>query len=62
MTEVDLILDRLRRLGHARDRAVDTEVRTITLTDDEAVLLVAHCDHNDPRWHPTTAEAEPGEG
>ena len=35
---------RLRRLGPARDRTVDRETRTITITDDEAVALVAAID------------------
>lgn len=30
------IMDRLARLGYARNRAVDREPRTITITDDEA--------------------------
>ena len=36
---LDIIM-RLSRYGHARDRAADREPRTITITDDEALLLL----------------------
>lgn len=34
------LVDRLRRYGLARNREVDTEKRTIQITDDEAVMLL----------------------
>lgn len=37
-------LARLARFGHARDRATDRELRTITLTDDEALAVLALID------------------
>lgn len=36
---LDVVM-RLHRYGNARDRAIDREPRTITITDDEAVLLI----------------------
>lgn len=36
------LYQRLRQLGEARDRRFDREVRTITITDDEAVLLTRY--------------------
>jgi hypothetical protein len=33
-------LDRLRRLAIARNRETEREVRTITITDDEALALI----------------------
>lgn len=35
-------IERLSRLAYARNRAVDTEVRTITVTDDEMKWIVHH--------------------
>lgn len=35
----DVVL-RLAQYGFARDRATDREVRTITITDDEALLIL----------------------
>lgn len=35
-----VVIDRLTRYGTARNRAVDREPRTITITDDEAVALL----------------------
>ena len=34
----------LRRLGHARNRKVDREVRQVTITDDEALALIMYID------------------
>lgn len=34
------LAQRLDRFGTARDRAVDREVRTVTITDDEALLML----------------------
>jgi hypothetical protein len=44
MTEIDDLLAlvmRLHRYGVARDRATEREPRTITVTDDEALLLLS---------------------
>lgn len=44
MTDVEALLDivmRLARYGPARDRATEREPRTITITDDEAMLLLS---------------------
>lgn len=38
--ELQRILDRLYLLGMARSRDVDHELRTITITDDEALIIV----------------------
>lgn len=35
-------IERLRRLGAARDRAIDTEPRVITLDDDDARELARY--------------------
>lgn len=34
------LAQRLKRLGEARNREIDREPRTITITDDEALLLM----------------------
>lgn len=34
------LVSRLARLGYARNRDVDSELREITITDDEAVMLL----------------------
>lgn len=34
------LVTRLTRYGRARDRMVDHEPRTVTITDDEAVMLL----------------------
>lgn len=39
--ELQRILDRLYLMGRARNRAVDPEIRTITISDDEALIIVA---------------------
>jgi hypothetical protein len=36
------IIDRLRRLGNARDRVNDTQLRVVTLDDEDAQQLVAY--------------------
>ena len=44
MTDVEALLDvvmRLARYGPARDRETEREPRTITITDDEALLLLS---------------------
>lgn len=40
MDTVHEIVNRLARLGYARNREIDRETRTIEITDDEAVLLI----------------------
>lgn len=40
--EINDALDKLRRYAVARNRNVDGEVRTVTLTDDEALAIVLH--------------------
>lgn len=44
MTEYDEAVARLRRYAYARDRAIDTEPRTIEITDDEAAAILAKLD------------------
>jgi hypothetical protein len=34
------LVSRLARLAYARDRTTDRDMRTITITDDEAVILL----------------------
>jgi hypothetical protein len=34
------LLGHLRCYGRARDRAIDRQLRTITITDDDALLLL----------------------
>lgn len=44
MTDIDTLLDIVRRFvayGMARDRETEREPRTITITDDEALLLLS---------------------
>ena len=41
MTDLAELMLRLGRYGAARDRGSDYEVRTITITDDEALLLLS---------------------
>jgi hypothetical protein len=44
MTDIEALLDvvmRLARYGPVRDRATEREPRTITITDDEAMLLLS---------------------
>jgi len=38
------VIARLAAYGHARDRATEREPRTITITDDEALALLALLD------------------
>jgi len=45
------IIERLRRLGNARDRAIDTELRVITIDDDDAQSLAAYIDQLEDDWH-----------
>lgn len=57
---MDDVIDRLRRLGDARNRDVDREPREITLTDDEArelvPLLVRGYNDETPPIEPFVAE------
>lgn len=38
--DVPDLIDRLKRYGHARNRDVDREQRLITITDDEALMIL----------------------
>lgn len=40
-SDLETAVAKLYTYGRARDRAVDREVRTFTLTDDEALALLA---------------------
>lgn len=44
MSELQGAIDKLRAYAYARDRVIDREERTIILTDDEAVALLAALD------------------
>lgn len=39
-SDVIELVTRLARMAYARDRDTDREMRTITITDDEAVMLL----------------------
>lgn len=52
--EIEALLVRLRRYGRARNRTIDHEERTITITDDEAAwLFEAGCS-----WHAGSPETD----
>lgn len=44
------VIDRLRRLGNARDRAIDTQMRLVTMDDDDAQSLAAYIDQLEDDW------------
>lgn len=50
-------IDHLRRLGNARDRAVDDEMRTITIDDDDAQRLVAYIEQLEVERPPKNSRA-----
>jgi hypothetical protein len=41
-------LDKLTRYGYARDRSIEREPREVTLTDDEALALLAAMEPDEP--------------
>lgn len=49
---VQRIVDRLYLLGTARRRDVDPELRTITITDDEALVIVQAIVTSESQQHP----------
>lgn len=44
------VIDRLRRLGNARDRAIDTQMRLVSMDDDDAQSLAAYIDQLENDW------------
>lgn len=44
------VIDRLRRLGNARDRAIDTQMRLVSMDDDDAQSLAAYIDQLEDDW------------
>lgn len=50
------LLNRLYRYGMARNRYVDREPRLITITDDEALVILAELAHIDYPVPPTDYE------